>query len=556
MKKFFIIVLGICSVIALAAARSTRSSKNDIARNLMIFNSLMKELQMNYVDTIDSESLVRTAIDAMLSHIDPYTEYYPYEETENLTSISTGKYSGIGSYIRNRKGRVISTEPVYGSPSRLAGMRHGDIILEVDGTPVTTSDQATKLLRGEKGTNVHVKLQRPYVTDSIIELDITRDDVELGAPVPYYGIDSTGVGYIRLTTFNEKSASQVREAVNALMADPELKGIVLDLRGNGGGILEGAVQIASLFVPKGTEIVRHSGFGGKNLKIYKTTSAPIAPDMPLAVLTDGNTASSAEIVAGSMQDLDRAVIIGDRSFGKGLVQNSRPLPYDGLMKVTVARYYIPSGRLIQAIDYSHRNPDGSVSRIPDSLTKVWTTVRGREVRDGGGITPDVTVKDTTGMNRLMYNIITDDWAFDFANRYRAMHDTIAPASVWVADDSLFTEFKKFIDPARFKYDRATEQGIDYLRQAARLEGYMNDSVAAQLDLLAAMLRHDLEKDLEFNKENILDVLDSEISSRYYDEGGEVMRGIRKDMVLDSARAVLLDRPRYNNILRISNDNNQ
>lgn len=549
MKKTFVFVLALCVLAVATAFSGTRSDKSDISRNLTIFNALMKELQVNYVDTIDSKELVRTAIDAMLSHIDPYTEYYPFEETDELTSITTGKYSGIGSYIRNRNGHVISSEPVYGSPSRKAGLRHGDIILEVDGQPVATSDQATKLLRGQRGTTVRLKVQRPYVTDSIFDITIVRDDVELTTPVPYFAVDSAGVGYIRLTTFNEKSAAQVKDAVESFVRHPDLKGIILDLRSNGGGILEGAVQIAGLFVPKGTEIVRTRGFNDKNLKIYKTTSQPVAPDVPLVVLTDGNTASASEIVAGSLQDLDRAVVVGTRSYGKGLVQTSRPLPFSGMMKVTVARYYIPSGRLIQAIDYSHRNPDGSPARIPDSLTRVWKTAAGRDVRDGGGITPDLVVEDTAGMNRLLYNIIADDWAFDFANRYRARHESIAPADTWTVDDSLFSEFKAFIDPARFKYDRATEQSIEYLRRAASTEGYMNDTVAAQLDILSGLLRHDLDKDLDFNRQHIVRILDGEISSRYYDEGGEVQRELLYDMTVDSARAVILDRPRYHKYLQ-------
>lgn len=405
----------------------------------------------------------------------------------------------------------------------------------------------SKRLRGQPGTTVNVKVRRPYVEDSILRFDIMRKTISVN-PLPYYGIDSTGVGYIRLTTFNEKSAGEVRDAVAEMKRDPALKGIVLDLRGNGGGLLESAVQIVGLFVPKGTEVVRTRGFEDKHLKIYKTTKQPLDLNIPLAVMTDGNTASASEIVAGALQDLDRAVVVGSRSYGKGLVQVARPLPYDGLLKVTVARYYIPSGRLIQAIDYSHRNPDGTPARIPDSLTKVWKTVHGREVRDGGGITPDVAVSDTS-MNRLIYNVLADNWAFDFVNRFRARNPEIADADTWVVDDSVFEDFKAFIDPDKFKYDRVSESGIDYLRKAAISEGYMNDSVAAQLDILAGLLHHDLGHDLDFNRKQLIPILDEEISQRYYTDGERVKRALRYDMEADTARAVILDQARYKELLK-------
>lgn len=551
MRKFFFAII-ILTLGAAAVAKTSRSNKSSVARNITIFNAVLKELQTNYVDTIDADALVQTAIDAMLNRIDPYTEYYPYENREDLTAISTGQYGGIGAYIQRRPTGTIISEPVYGSPAQQAGIRHGDVILEVDGVDVTRfkeSDKVSRLLRGQAGTNVKVKVSRPYVEDSILTFDITRRTINMN-PMPYYGVDSAGVGYIRLTTFNEKSAELVKDALVDMKRNPDLRGVVLDLRGNGGGILEGAVQIVGLFVPKGTEVVRHSGFEGKNLKIYKTAQQPVDTDIPLVVMVDGGTASSSEITAGALQDLDRAVVVGSRSFGKGLVQTSRPLPYDGLLKVTMAHYYILSGRLIQAIDYSRRNPDGSPMHIPDSLTKVWKTKHGRDVRDGGGITPDVAVSDTS-MNRLIYNVMADNWAFDYANRFRARNESLPAASEWIMPDSVFTAFKAFIDPTRFKYDKACEQGIDYLRKAAEAEGYMNDSVKAQIELLAGMLKHDLDHDLDFNKANLVRILDTEISERYYDEGDRVMRALRYDMELDTARAVVLDRDRYNALLRPS-----
>ena len=486
----------------------------------------------------------------MLGQIDPYTEYYPEDELDNLRVLSTGEYSGIGSVIMQRNGRVELSEPQWNSPARKAGLRFGDRIVAIDGDTLPkgyTTQQASARLKGQAGSKVRLTIERPYVADSILDFEITRGQIRTNS-VPYYGIVRDSIGYIRLTTFDTNSASEVKNAVVALKKDPRLRAIVLDLRDNGGGLLESATQIVGLFVPKGTEVVRTRYRGKNNEKIYKTTQQPVDTDIPLAVLINENTASSSEIVAGALQDLDRAIVVGNRSYGKGLVQSSRPLPYNGLLKVTVARYYIPSGRLIQAIDYSHRDENGRVTRIPDSLTNVYHTMAGREVRDGGGITPDITVK-AKEMNRLMYNVIADFWAYDYANRFRARQgDTIAPADRFEISDSIYADFKNFIDPDRFKYDRMCESGMKYLREAAQLEGYMTDSVAAQFDLLESMLKHDLSRDLDFNAADLRDLLDDEISARYYDDGARVMRALRTDPDLDAATAALLDPARYRALL--------
>lgn len=551
MKKIILIIAIVFSIAAIfTSARETRTSKTQVARDIAIFNAVVKELQLNYVDSLDSKKLVRDAIDYMLAQIDPYTEYYPEEDSENLTSISTGKYGGIGAIIQARKGKVIISDPIYGAPARNAGLRHGDIILQIDSIDVSNTDETpmvSKLLRGQPGTPLKIKVKRPYTTDSIITVELLRKTIETD-PMPYYGIDSTGIGYIKLNTFNERSADEVRNAVLSMKSTGKLKGLILDLRDNGGGLLEGAVQIAGLFVPKGTEIVRTKGFDNKNLRIYKTTKSPVDTSLPLAILVNGNTASASEIVSGSLQDLDRAVIVGERSFGKGLVQGSRPLPYNGLMKITIARYYIPSGRLIQAIDYSHRNPDGSPARIPDSLTNVWHTKNGREVRDGGGITPDIVLADSS-INRLIYNVIADQWAFDFANKFRAENPSIPDADNWQLSDSVFHQFKAFIDPDKFKYDRMSESGVEFLRTAALAEGYMNDSVSAIIDSLAVLMKHNLDHDLEFNKQRLIPILDNEIGQRYYSDGDLVKRAIRHDIQVDSARKILLDQPKLKQILR-------
>ena len=379
-----------------------------------------------------------------------------------------------------------------------------------------------------------------------MSFDIVRADIKVN-PLPYYGVDDSGTGFIRLTTFNESSARRVKEAVTDMLRNPSLKGIVLDLRGNGGGLLESAVQIVGNFVPKGTEVVRTRGRDRRGEKVYKTTRQPLDTKIPLVVLTDEGTASASEIVAGSLQDLDRAVIVGQRSYGKGLVQTTRPLPYDDIMKLTTGRYYIPSGRLIQALDYSHRNPDGTPARTPDSLTNEFKTRAGRSVRDGGGITPDVTVT-ARPMNRLIYNIIADLWAFDYANRFAAAHPDSVPVGEFEVTDSIFNDFKAFIDPARFKYDRQCESALEYLRTAARDEGYMTDSVAAQFDVLSAMLKHDLDHDLDINRNDIKELLRDEIAARYYDDGARVLITLPGDSVYLRAAELIADPQQYNSIL--------
>lgn len=537
------------AALALSAIAATRSNKAEITRNLDIFNSLYKELQTNYVDSIDAEKSINTAIAAMLNDIDPYTEYFPASQQEDITMMTSGEYAGIGSVILEKPGKgVFISEPYEGSPAQKAGLRPGDHIIMVDNDTVTTwhSSQVSGKLKGQAGTQVKVRVNRPYAADSILTFDITREKIQLPA-VPYYGVVRDNIGYINLTSFTDKAATDVRNALIELKKDPRVKSIVLDLRGNRGGLLEAAVKIVGLFVPKNTEVLRTRGKGLLNEKVYKTTSAPVDTQIPLAVFIDGGSASSSEITAGALQDLDRAVIIGNRSFGKGLVQSTRPLPYDGVLKVTIAKYYIPSGRLIQAIDYSHRNPDGSVARIPDSLTNVFKTVHGREVRDGGGITPDIDI-DYGEANRLTYNIVSDNWAFDYATRYAAQHPEIAPAEEWQITDSIFDDFKQFIDPEKFNYDKVCEQMLESLKKAAEIEGYMNDSTRKEFTVLEGLLKHNLDHDLDNNRKDIEEILASEIIRRYYYQKGQVIEALKRDATLDSAVVVLNDKARYKQIL--------
>ena len=550
MKRLLPLLLVAAALLGVATAFSrsqSAKSKDELARSLNTFDTAATELYTGYVDTIDGARMVREAIDGMLSEIDPYTEYYPSDDQDELTTLAQGQYAGIGSFIVRRGDSVYVSQPQWGSPARQAGLLPGDAFVSIDGDSVgrgLSIDQVSRRLRGQAGTKVLVTVRRPLAGDSLITLEITRGNIKVN-PVPYHGIGPDGIGYIRLTTFSSESASAVKDALREMLKDPALKGLVIDLRGNGGGYLESAVQIAGYFVDKGTEIVRTRGREASEEKIFKTTQNPLAPKLPLAILTDGSTASASEILSGSLQDLDRAVIVGSRSFGKGLVQNTVNLPYGDVLKLTRGRYYIPSGRLIQAIDYSHRNPDGSVARKPDSLTNVFHTRAGREVRDGGGITPDVAVEEPRS-NRLLYNIVADYWAFDFANRYQRRHPSVAPD--FRVDSAVFEEFKAFIDPEKFHYDRQCESGLKYLREAAEIEGYMNDSVAAQFDRLGAMLRHDLGHDLDFNRGAIVGILESELGPRYFDDGEMIRRGLPADSTLARARRILLDPAEYDKTL--------
>lgn len=547
MKRLLLPALAALTV--LSGLAQTRSRKSEVMRNIDLFSAVVKQLETNYVDTINLDHATQTAIESMLDELDPYTEYIPRSAQAQFRSITSGEYAGIGSYIQQHpQGGVIISGPHPGSPAEQAGLRTGDRIVRIDSMDTRTwsSDKVSDKLKGQPGTTVRVQVIRPYTTDSLLTFDIVRRKIFMPS-VPYYGMVSPGVGYIALSSFTEQSPREVREALEALRAQG-LNSLILDLRGNGGGLLESAVQILGTFLPKGTEVLRTRGKGVLNEKVYKTTTKPVDTKLPLAILIDGSTASASEITAGAIQDLDRGVIIGSRSFGKGLVQGTVNLPYDGLLKVTQAKYYIPSGRLIQAIDYSHRNPDGSVGRVPDSLTTEFTTAHGRKVRDGGGIVPDITVS-YPDINRLTYNVVRDNWASDFATLYRARHDAISSPAEFVVDDTIYGEFKQFIDPARFDYDKVCETMLQQLRKAAVTEGYMNDSVSAQFDLLEGMLRHSLDHDLDVNRETLTPYLTREIVARYYNTPGEIQAGLRFDPAITRTIELLADPEQYTRLLR-------
>lgn len=542
----------ITAAIALTAMADGPKKSHDaaVARNLNTFASIVRELETNYVDSIRTDEAFKAAIDAMLSTVDPYTEYYSLDDQQQLSMMQTGEYGGIGSYITERDGRTYISGPYAGSPAAEAGLRTGDRIVRVDTTDTDGigSSKVSALLQGQPGSTVNVRVVRPYATDSVLDFSIVRRKVFVPS-VTYAGIIDGRTGYIRLSKFIEKTGDEVREALDSFQRAGGVKEIVLDLRGNGGGIVEGAIDVIGMFVPKGTEVLRMRGRDKSAEKIYKTTRTPLMPDVPMAVLIDGGSASSSEITAGALQDLDRAVLVGTRSYGKGLVQGTRSLPYDGALKITIAKYYIPSGRLIQALDYAHRNPDGSVARVPDSLTNVFHTVNGREVRDGGGLKPDSTV-DWGTTSRLVYNLMMDNIIFDFCTKYAAEHPSVPQPADFVITDEIYDEFKRFVRPEAVKYDKVCEDLVAQLRRVAEAEGYMNPATAAQLDTLGKMLTHDLNHDLDTHRDQIADFIAADLMRRYYFDAGEARQQLNTDKGMAKALEILRDPALYRRILAI------
>ncbi|MDE5870686.1 MAG: S41 family peptidase [Muribaculaceae bacterium] len=550
MKRILLPLVALTMISTGACAK--KSHDMSLQRNLKTFNAMVKVLEENYVDTIRIDEAFKAASNAMLNTVDPYTVYYTVDDRDELMKLTTGEYAGIGSYITEYEGRVRISQPMEGSPAAKAGLMPGDWIVKVDTTDTKGLNygEVSKLLRGNPGTDVYVEVVRPYVADSLKTFTVTREKVGEKS-VPYFGMVSQSTGYIRLNSYIANSPQEVTSALDSLKENPGFSKLILDLRGNGGGLVESAIDILGNFLPKGTQVLRTSGNGKE--RVYKTTHTPTVPDMPLVVLTDGGTASASEITAGALQDLDRAVLVGNRSFGKGLVQNFFPLPHDASLKVTVAKYYIPSGRLIQALDYSRRNPDGSVARTPDSLTNVYYTSRGREVRDGGGLQPDSVVKNNN-YSDILYNLVTKNRIFDFANKYRATHPEAMPLSSFGLTDEDYADFTEFVTESDMKYDTSFDALLKEIRKQADEQGYMtadNDSILSSLE---KSLGSDLKRDLEFKKGEIKDYLAEEIATRYYGEGGRVAVEIRTDPIVEAAIGIL-ESPQYDAILRKS-DNTQ
>jgi carboxyl-terminal processing protease len=526
-------------------AQAQDENRFAVSKQLEIFNALLKEVEMFYVDSVDVEKTVRKGIDAMLKGLDPYTEYIPEEDMDNLKYITTGEYGGVGAIIRQRDEKVIIEEPYEGMPAQLAGLKAGDVILAIDTTDVTnfTSDQVSNLLKGVPNSKLTVKVQRPGEKKPR-KIELLRKQIVVNQ-VTYYGVYGN-TGYIYLQGFTDKSAQELKAAFEDLKQNHGIQSLVLDLRNNHGGILDAAVQIVNFFVPKGKEVLSTRGKIKQRDRVYRTPLEPVDTVMPIAVLINGESASSAEIVCGALQDLDRAVLVGERSFGKGLVQTTRDLPYDGKLKVTMSKYFIPSGRCIQKIDYAHRNVDGSAAAIADSLTSVFYTSNGRPVRDGGGVRPDFEVEEPPTPT-MMYYLLSDNLLFDYVTEWVQHHKTIAPVKEFVYPGKDYEAFKTYLKEKDFSYDRQSEKFLKNLKEVAAIEGYTNEDPAL-FSSLDAKLTPDLDKDLTRYEEQIKKLIAMEIVKRYYYQKGEIIESLKNDSVLKKALSVLDDAPLYKQTL--------
>lgn len=537
----FVFICGMCLI-----AFKNDKHHFEVSKNLNVFNSIFKELDLFYVDTIQPGEVIRAGIDAMLEKIDPYTTYYSEDELDELRQMTTGKYAGIGSIIRlyKARNRAVIFEPYENTPAANAGLKVGDIILSIDGKDIEgmTIDKVSNMLRGDAGTTFVLRVER----DSLpMEFNITRENIQMPA-VPYFGMLADGqTGYIYLESFTDKCSRDVRRAVIQLKEEGATR-LILDLRGNGGGLLNEAVEIVNLFVPKGLEIVSTKGKLRQACHVYNTSKEPLDTQLPLAVLVNSSSASAAEIVAGSLQDLDRAVIIGVRTFGKGLVQVPRDLPYNGQLKVTTSKYYIPSGRCIQAIDYQHRDETGKAERIADSLTNVFYTAAGREVRDGGGIRPDIEVKSEK-QGTILFYLANDDVLLDFGNKYMKKHPIVAEPGKLEITDSVYADFKQMVLDSGFSYDRQSKEALKKLKEVAEFEGYLKEA-SAEFDALEKKLDHNLANDLDRYKEEIKPLIAVEIIKRTHYQRGTIIQQIDSDNDIKEAVSLLGDSLRYRTIL--------
>lgn len=550
MRRFSVLV---CAVMAfMASVAQTKDHNFEVGKNLDLFNQVYKQLDLMYVDTLNPGEVIGYGINGMLRALDPYTEFYPEEKTKDLKRMITGKYAGVGSIVRyNQKlKRVIIDEPMEGMPAAEVGLKKGDIILSIDNKDMTHCNvqEVSDNLRGTPGSTFLLKVKRPSVKKEML-FKVTRRNIKM-PEIEYSGIADGDVGYIRFSEFTENSAKNMRRAFLDLKRQGAKK-LVLDLRSNGGGSLSEAVDIINLWVPQGITLVETKGKLPQVYKKYVTKLEPVDTIMPIAVLVNGETASASEITCGSIQDLDRGIIIGTRTYGKGLVQTPLDMPYNTNLKLTTAKYYIPSGRCIQAINYKRSGGGGYMERVPDSLTHVFNTRAGREVRDGGGITPDVEVVPDTMPNILVYldRIDTLEVMSDWVVDYIASHQTIAPAREFQLTDAEYADFKEKVVKSGFTYDPVSEKNIEELEKLLKFEGYYDDA-QEELAALKKKLKHNVARDLDKHKEAIKQMLEQDIIAAYYYKRGTIEAGLKYDKQLTEAIRILNDSDAYSRLLRL------
>ena len=549
MRRLLMTIAVVMTVLASASAQRQKNHNFEVGKNLDIFNNIYKHLDLMYVDTLNPKEVIGNGITAMLKSLDPYTEYYPEDKTKELKMMLTGKYAGIGAIVRyhQKLKRVVVEEPYEGMPAAEVGLKKGDIILSIDDSTMTdkTVSYVSEHLRGEPGTTFALKIKRP-TTGKTMTFKITRKNIKM-PDIPYYGMLEGNVGYINFNQFTDGSAKGMRRAYIDLR-EKGATSLLLDLRSNGGGSLAEAIDIINMWVPKNITLVETKGKLKQACKEYETRLEPIDTIMPIVVLVNGETASASEITCGLIQDLDRGLVLGTRTYGKGLVQVPIDLPYNGNLKVTTSHYYIPSGRCIQAVNYKH-SAGGYKEYIPDSLTRVFYTRNGREVRDGGGIKPDIEVRPDTVPNVALYLDRLDamEVLFDYVVDYIYKHPTIAPAREFRLSDADFEEFKQRVIASGFNYDPVTEKSLDELEKLAKFEGYYEDA-KEEFAALRKKLKHDVAKDIEHNKETIKQIIEGDIVAAYYFQAGAIENGLHYDTQAKKAIEILLDKEEYARLL--------
>lgn len=544
-KRIVLIALAFITITCGLTALRNDDKSFEISKHLNIYATLFRDVNMFYVDEINPGDLVTTSIKAMLKSLDPYTVYYPESEMEDVKLMTTGEYAGIGSVISKKGDKVIIREPYKNSPATKAGLLPGDVILAIDGNSIKGKDieDVSAMLKGQPGKEITIRVEREFESKPL-EKKAIREKIQLPS-VPFYGMANDSTGYIFLTSFTDKSAADVRAALIALK-NQGATSLILDLRGNSGGLLDQAVDIVNFFVPKNSKVVHTKGKVKQWDKEYVAGKNPIDPNIPLAVLIDRGSASASEIVSGALQDLDRAVLIGERSFGKGLVQTVRDLAYNTKLKVTTAKYYIPSGRCIQALDYSHRNPDGSVGKVPDSLITEFRTRTGRKVYDGGGISPDIKI-DPKEFAKITQELVLQDITFDFVNNYALKHPEITSIQDFKISDQLYDELKQYLKEKNFSYETASQQMLDNLIKTAKAEKYY-DQVKGQLDDLQKDFAHSIDRDMDLFKAEIISFLEEQFIQRYYFTEGVIEYRMQHDREIAKAIEVLSNKNEYRKLL--------
>ena len=541
-----ILLVLVIAVLGMATVTTDDSKYFEISKNIEIFTNLYKEINTFYVDEIDPARLMRTGIDAMLESLDPYTNYISESEMEGFRIMTKGTYGGIGAMISKRGKYVVITEPYEGFAAHKAGLKAGDMILSIDGKSAEdkNTDAISDVLKGSPNTSVRLKIRRPGPSGTSTELDVDLTREKIVVPnVPYYSEVSNGIGYITLTTFTEKAGANVEKALQELQSKHDLKGVIFDLRGNGGGLLSEAINVSNVFIKKGQEVVTTRGKIKDWDRNFGTRNKPVDLNIPLAVLIDGGSASASEIVSGVIQDLDRGVLVGQKSFGKGLVQNTRDVGYNSRVKLTTAKYYIPSGRCIQAVSYK----DGKPIEIPDSLKTAFKTQNGRKVYDGAGIRPDIKIEHEK-LSNIAISLLRKNLIFEYASEYTFKHKEINQAKAFNFSNADFEDFIKFLGGKDYDYETTSEKVLNNLEEKAKKEKYF-EAIKNEISQVKTKIKQDKKNDLYKFKSQIKDLLEREIVSRYYYQKGEIEVGLKNDPEIKEAISVLLDKKRYNEILK-------